>query len=94
MWMASPCRPGVWSVTGFSWSVFNIKLKVTLGQCPDPAPAGPVWGMRGEERLFSVLGRKQSQSMRIFFCSLVFLSLLVPPALYSGSVGKLWTVGL
>lgn len=78
-WMACLCRQKYDLSWGFPGLCHHIKLKVTLGQCPDSAHAWLVWGLRWE-CLFSVLGRKQSQYMRIFsavwhFCDSVLLLL-------------------
>lgn len=62
---------------GFPGLCHHIKLKVTCGQCPDPAPAWPVWGMRWGVFIFCA-GEKTVPTYEdffFFFCSLVFLSL-------------------
>lgn len=52
MWMACPCRQENGLSWGFPGLSYHIKLKVTFGQCPDAAPAWPVWGTRWESVYF------------------------------------------
>lgn len=80
---------------GFPGLCHHIKLEVTRGQCPDPAPAWPVWGMRWGVFIFCA-GEKTVPTYEDFFLQfgVSLTSLLVPPALYSSSVGKPWATGL